>query len=96
MSRERIKLSILTNKSIESYPISVIHFCKEQDINLPSILSKRGKALAVMLNHPQYYWTRDDCVEFCRRFHINSKDTIQLFNKHEQWGLAQSKERGKY
>jgi hypothetical protein len=71
-------------------------FCKENNLKSPSLSSKRGKALAVMLNHPQHYWTLEECNEFCRRFQIHSKDTIQLFNKHEQWGLAQSKERGKY
>lgn len=93
MSRTQINITILTNKSIESYPFSVIDFCNEQKIKLPSLTSKRGKALAAMLNHPQHYWTRDDCNEFCKRFQIDSKDTIQLFNKHEQWGLSQSKER---
>lgn len=96
MARTRIDLTIIYKQSLESYPESFLVFCKKNILRMPSLSSNRGKALAVMLNHPQYYWIRDDCDEFCRRFQIDSKDTIQLFNKHEQWGLTQSKERGKY
>lgn len=94
--RTRINLSIINENSIDKYPISFIKFCEEKKLRMPSLFSAHGKALAAMLNHPDYYWTRDDCNEFCRRFHINSKDSIQLFNKHEQWGPTQSSEKGKY
>lgn len=96
MARTRIDLKVIHKKSIENYPEDFLFFCKKNNLRMPSLSTRRGKALAAMLNHPQYYWVRDDCDEFCRRFQIGSKDTIQLFNKHEQWGLAQSKERGKY
>jgi hypothetical protein len=34
-----------------------------------------------------YYWNRDVCDKFVEKFNIATKDSIQLFNKHNQWGI---------
>jgi hypothetical protein len=69
------------------YPDKFIKFCAENDINPPKISSGRGKALACMLKTPGKYWVREDCDKFIEKFNISSKDSIQLFNKHSQWGI---------
>lgn len=48
-----------------------------------------------MLSNPDKYWTRAECDEFVAKFGIETRDSIQLFNKHEQWGIQTSQERGK-
>jgi hypothetical protein len=54
-------------------------------------------ALSVMLKYKYYYWNRDACDEFVKKFNISTKDSIQLFNKHNQWGIQTNSgiERGK-
>ena len=78
------------------YPSDFLNFCNEYDLRPPSITSKNGKALAVMLINKQSYFDRNTCDEFVNKFEIETKDSIQLFNKHEQWGVSCSKEKAKY
>jgi hypothetical protein len=70
-----------------NYPDNFINFCKTHDLNAPKINSGRGKALAAMLYNPFKYWTRISCDKFVKKFGIDTKDSIQLFNKHSQWGI---------
>lgn len=72
----------------DCYPLEFEDFCKEHNLNPPKIDSKNGKALSAMLDNPNTYWQREDCDEFCKKFNIQTNDSIQLFNKHSQWGIA--------
>lgn len=78
------------------YPCEFLKFCIEHSLKPPNISSKNGKALVVMLNNIDSYFDRNTCNEFVQKFNIETKDSIQLFNKHEQWGLSTSREKSKY
>ena len=78
-----------------SYPEEFIKFCEDNSLTYPPISTGNGKALWAMLNTPANFWNRKTCDEYCSKFNITTKDSIQLFNKHEQWGIATSSERGK-
>jgi hypothetical protein len=80
---------------IKDYPEEFNKFCHEHELKPPKISSGNGKALSAMLQFPDMYWDRDNCDEFVKKFNIETKDSIQLFNKHEQWGIKTSDERGK-
>jgi hypothetical protein len=90
-----INLSIIRDIPRE-YPVIFLDFCKKNSLHPPSIHSGNGIALAMMLHYPEYYWSREVCNEFVDKFNIPTNDCIQLFNKHEQWGLQTSNVRGKY
>ena len=79
------------------YPEEFIKFCKENDLHPQSITTGNGKALSVMLKYRYCYWNRVTCDKFVEKFNISTKDSIQLFNKHNQWGIQTNsgKERGK-
>ena len=49
-----------------------------------------------MTNYPNTYITRTSANQICERFSIKTRDSIQLFNKHEQRGIKTSNEKGKY
>lgn len=86
----------LLNELPLSYPCDFLKFCTEHSLKPPNITSKNGKALAVMLTNKDSYFDRNTCNDFVKKFNIETKDSIQLFNKHEQWGLLCSKEKAKY
>ena len=79
------------------YPDEFKKFCVENDLNPPNINSNNGKALSVMLTYRFHYWNRDTCNQFVEKFKIDTKDSIQLFNKHSQRGIQTNSgtERGK-
>jgi hypothetical protein len=77
------------------YPIGFLNFIQEHNLKPPKINTGNGKALALMLEHPTSYWTREDTDYIVNKFEITTRDSIQLFNKHEQWGIQTSNERGK-
>jgi hypothetical protein len=79
------------------YPDEFNVFCKKNDLQAPNISSGNGKALSVMLKYKFFYWNRDVCDKFVEKFNIITKDSIQLFNKHNQWGIQTNSgsERGK-
>lgn len=81
----------------ENYPDDFNEYCYINSLKPPNITSNNGKALAVMLKHRYYYWNRDICDKFVDKFDIITKDSIQLFNKHNQWGIMTNSgtERGK-
>lgn len=80
-----------------SYPEEFIQFCIDNNLRPPDINSSRGKALSVMLKYKNCFWNRDTCDEFVEKFNIKTRDSIQLFNKHNQWGIRTNSgtERGK-
>ena len=82
-------------KILESFPDKFLIFVSNHNLKPPSVKTGNGMALSAMLNYPQFYFTRKTCDEFVNRFEIKTKDSIQLFNKHEQWGIQTAKERGK-
>lgn len=78
------------------YPEDFINWCKLNKIKLPSIKSANGFALACMLHNPDSYFKREECSKIMEKFNFKTNDSIQLFNKTDQWGLYSSKERGIY
>ena len=68
------------------YPDEFNEFCLNEGLKPPNIRTGNGKALAAMLKYPHCYWDRVKCDEFVKKFNITTKDSIQLFNKHNQWG----------
>jgi hypothetical protein len=96
-----IKLNLIDVKSISEipnkYPEEFTDFCSTNKLKPPNITSKNGKSLSVMLKYKFHYWDRDTCDEFVEKFNIKTRDSIQLFNKHSQWGIKTNsgKERGK-
>jgi hypothetical protein len=50
-----------------------------------------------MLTYKGNYWDRKTCDQFVEKFKIETKDSIQLFNKHNQCGIQTNSgiERGK-
>ena len=79
------------------YPDEFKEFCLTNDLKPPNISTGNGKALAAMLKYPNFYWDRETCDAFVKKFNIITKDSIQLFNKHNQWGIQTNsgRERGK-
>ena len=86
------------NKLPDDYPDEFKEFCRVNTLKLPNITSKNGKALSIMLKYKFYYWNRDVCNKFIKKFNIETDDSIQLFNKHDQMGIQTSSgiDRGKY
>lgn len=77
----------LINKIEDNYPGEFIKYCKENELKPPTLNTSMGKALSCMLHNPFKYWTRDDCDLLFKKFNIKSRDSIQAFNKHSQWGI---------
>ena len=75
------------NEIPTEYPSEFVEFCKENELTPPSISTGNGKALSVMLKYNSNYWNRKTCDAFVEKFEIKTKDSIQLFNKHNQWGI---------
>jgi hypothetical protein len=94
MERTQVNLDLLLELGQE-YPAEFTAFCEVHHLIPPKIGTKNGKALYAMLFFSQGYWTRETCDQFVKKFGIETKDSIQLFNKHEQWGMKTSSERGK-
>ena len=93
--RTRININSITCMP-ENYPDDFTHWCNHNKLKPPQINTGNGKALLAMLTYQDKYFDRELCREFCDKFNIDTKDSIQLFNKHSQWGLLCSEERGKY
>ena len=77
------------------YPDEFKQFCTDNMLKPPSFKTGNGKALSAMLEYKDFYWNREMCDKFVEKFNIQTKDSIQLFNKHSQWGILTSNERGK-
>jgi len=80
-----------------SYPQVFTKFCEQNSLTPPKITTGNGRALSAMLLYPDRYWDRESCDAFVTKFNIKTSDSIQLFNKHAQWGIATNsgKERGR-
>lgn len=93
---ELINIDFITEIPSE-YPDEFKEFCLTNDLKPPNISTGNGKALAAMLKYPNFYWDRETCDAFVKKFNIITKDSIQLFNKHNQWGIQTNsgRERGK-
>lgn len=93
---ELINLDLITELPNE-YPNEFNEFCLNNNLKPPNITTGNGKALSVMLKYKFCYWKRDVCDKFVEKFNIVTKDSIQLFNKHNQWGIQTNSgtERGK-
>lgn len=91
-----INIDLITELPNE-YPDDFTEFCVINGLKPPNITTGNGKALSVMLKYRYYYWNRDVCDKFVEKFNITTKDSIQLFNKHSQWGIQTNSgtERGK-
>ena len=93
---ELINLDLITELPNE-YPTEFNEFCLNNNLNPPNRTTGNGKALSVILKYMYCYWNRDVCDKFVEKFNIVTKDSIQLFNKHNQWGIQTNSgtERGK-
>jgi hypothetical protein len=69
------------------YPADFVNWATCNEVNYPTIESKNGIALSLMLKYKNCYWNRETGEAIFNYFKIKSKDVIQCFNKHEQWGL---------
>lgn len=87
----------IINDLPNEYPDEFNEFCLKNDLKQPKLSTGNGKALSVMLKYNSCYWNRNTCDSFAKKFDINTKDSIQLFNKHNQMGIQTSSgtERGK-
>ena len=94
-SHKITKINVDEIDVIPEYPEEFVEFAKIHNLAPPRFNSKNGKALSAMLNNPYKYWNRESADQFVKKFGIETKDSIQLFNKHEQWGIKTSSERGK-
>lgn len=81
-----IDVSMINNLP-NKYPDEFEKFCLRYEIKPPKITSFNGKALSVMLKYRFFYWNRETCDIFVKKFNIKTKDSIQLFNKHSQFGI---------
>ena len=90
-----VKINVDDIDEIKPFPKEFVDFSKEHGLKQPSITTGNGKALSAMLNNPYKYWDRESSDQFAKKFNISTRDSIQLFNKHEQWGIQTSNERGK-
>lgn len=79
------------------YPEEFKQFCQENGLKPPLLSSANGKALSAMVTYRGSSWNRDACDKFVEKFGIVTKDSIQIFNKHSQWGIKTNSgtERGK-
>lgn len=69
------------------YPAEFVEFCVANELKPPKITTGNGKALAAMLHNTNQFWTRETCDQFVKKFDVKTSDSIQLFNKHSQWGI---------
>lgn len=88
--------SYIDIKDYDDYPHQFLEFCMANNLRPPGINSGRGKALLAMILNPGKYWKPEQTIQFCEDNGIKTRDSIQLFNKNSQWGLAQSPVRGIY
>jgi len=79
-----------------NYPDDFINWCEINKVKPPKINTANGFALACMLHNPDSYFKREECSKIMEKFNFKTNDSIQLFNKTDQWGLYSSKERGIY
>lgn len=84
---ELININLIDNLP-DDYPEEFIQFALANKLVPPIITSRNGMALSVMLKYKYNYWNRETCDKFVEKFNIETKDSIQLFNKHNQWGIA--------
>ncbi len=83
---QRINIDSITEIK-NNYPDEFIKFCELNNLKPPKNISANGKALSVMLYNPYKFWDRKSCDDFVKKFKIDTSDSIQLFNKHSQWGI---------
>ncbi len=92
----RININEVSAETFASYPADFVAFTQLNNLQLPKISCGNGKALAAMVKHRYKFWIPQDCVDFCKKFNIQSRDPIQLFNKKDQDGFKMGAGRGKY
>ena len=71
-------------------------FIYKHKLTPPAPTTGNGKAFIAMCLVPNKYFNRETSTQFCQRYGIQTRDSIQLFNKHSQWGPMTSSSRGKY
>lgn len=94
-NRSLINLDSITTL-YSSYPDEFNHWCQINKVKPPQVNTANGFALACMLHNPSNYFKREECDKIMEKFNFKTSDSIQLFNKTDQWGLYSSKERGIY
>lgn len=90
-----IDVDKINMSNVDTLPDDFIKFCNQNNLKYPPIHTNKGKVLCAMVNNKWNYWNRKTCDEFVKKFNIKTDDSIQLFNKHSQWGIKTSEEKGK-
>lgn len=94
-NRSLITIDLITTL-YSNYPYDFTNWCTINKVKPPRINTANGFALACMLHNPNSYFKREECSKIMEKFNFKTNDSIQLFNKTDQWGLYSSKERGIY
>ena len=84
-------------KKFEEYPQDLVIFAEENKLQLPSLTSMKGQALALMSQEEvrgQKHIGREEAVTFFNSINMETTDAIQQFNKAT--GLKRIKMRGNY
>ena len=92
---EKVKVEEISDEFLKGYSKDLLEFVKENSLKIPKLSTGNGMALSAMSHNPNKYWTRVETGEFVEKYGIKTRDSIQLFNKHEQKGIKSSSERGK-
>ena len=95
MDMVKINIMTLNDEFLKGYSKDLLEFVKEHSLKIPKLSTGNGMALSAMSHNPNKYWDRGSCDEFVEKYGIKTRDSIQLFNKHEQKGIKSSSERGK-
>jgi len=92
----RINIDTYTKK-FEVYPSELLEFAKEHKLSLLPLTSMRGQAIALMSQpevRGQKHLIRDDADKFFKNIGMETKDSIQQFNKAT--GFKRIEMKGKY
>jgi|TARA_B110000967_G_C18653299_1_gene444469 hypothetical protein len=92
---QKINVEKLSDEFIKGISKELQDFVTTHGLKLPKITTGNGMALSAMSHNPDKYWDRESTEQFVDKYCIKTKDSIQLFNKHEQKGIKASSERGK-
>ena len=86
-------------KKFESYVPEFMQFCSANAIKIPAIETVRGQALALMTQpevRGKKHVDRTTATQFFQQIGLETKDSIQAFNKFPQIGLKTVKAKGVY
>ena len=74
---------------LQDHDSEFLQFCQDNSITPPNLSSLKGQVIALLThkNNRNKYVTREILDKFLGYINKSSKDSIQLVNKTDQWGL---------